>query len=82
MPSSDRMETDWSRADDFELVRAIQQNNLDAFTANRQNLLQLPGHTIQTPQTGRFCFALYFLLVEIKCTEFFLETDSSLTKKA
>ncbi|MDP6958621.1 MAG: sigma-70 family RNA polymerase sigma factor [Planctomycetota bacterium] len=33
MPSSDRMETDWSQADDFDLVRAIQQNNLNAFTA-------------------------------------------------
>ena len=33
MPSSERTGTDWSRASDFELVRAIQQNNLDAFTA-------------------------------------------------
>ncbi len=33
MPSSERARTDWSQADDFELVRGIQQNSLEAFTA-------------------------------------------------
>ena len=33
MPSSERAVTDWSQMGDFELIRAIQQKDLNAFTA-------------------------------------------------
>ena len=65
MSSSESMGTDWSQADDFELVRGIQQNNLEAFTAlverYQRSLINFFYHNSWDRQMAEDCAQEVFL---------------------